>query len=89
MHMKTWLALIMISLGVSGCAGPRAFKELRHLRAEMGLLDQRVAQLERLSVQQPLPAKFLSEAPAQPTTATPAPKPSAVAWVKPLKKDIQ
>lgn len=42
----------LFALSLAGCAGPSAFQEIRRLRADVGLLDQRVTQLERGSVQE-------------------------------------
>jgi len=50
MRINGLLTLAMGSVLISGCAGPRYAREITRLKADVGLLDQRVNQLERSSL---------------------------------------
>jgi peptidoglycan hydrolase-like protein with peptidoglycan-binding domain len=85
----------MVMLGVSGCAAGKTSQELQRLQSQVGLLDQRVAQLERTGGTWPSSEAFPESAgePAPtmaviPKPATPASANVAVA-VKPSTRDIQ
>src|SRR3989338_7900945 len=90
--MRGWkMSLAATTLVVAaGCASQRSSQELARLRADVGLLDQRVGQLERTSVrdsslvtlQKPTPMPSESSAP------TPAAA-SDTAWTRPSKTQIQ
>jgi hypothetical protein len=68
------------AMSLAGCAGPSAFHEIRRLRADVGLLDQRVTQLERVSVQEAHTTAWPAEPlPASVPTAPAAAKPSTAA----------
>lgn len=71
--MRASLPLIVLTCGMflSGCAGPRYAQEINRLKANVGLLDQRLGQLERASIRVPKPAQVPTQpptAPAQPST---------------------
>lgn len=93
------IAAGLSAMSLTGCAGPSAFQELRRLRADVGLLDQRVTQLERASVQGPHTSAWPAEpqmprsAPTAPAaakpSATPSVKPAAAPLGKPSRKEIQ
>ena len=46
------LVMLMGIVGISGCASSRSAQQVDRLRADLALLDQRVTQLERASLQQ-------------------------------------
>jgi murein L,D-transpeptidase YcbB/YkuD len=78
-------------LVMSGCAGQRTAQEMNRLKADIGLLDQRVSQLERASLSQPSAGAWPIESQMQPAADTIAPqerKPASPS-VKPSKKEIQ
>lgn len=94
--MKTVIVLGSLAL-VSGCAGQQHAQTLKQLESDIGLLDQRVTQLERASLTGASSASWSNEA----TTASAAPavtpaitvqpqasSPSAPS-LKPTKKEIQ
>ncbi|MBI3088158.1 MAG: peptidoglycan-binding protein [Candidatus Omnitrophica bacterium] len=81
-------------VGLSGCAAQRTAQEMNQLKSDIGLLDQRVNQLERASLRQTTGA--WSGDPAAPTAVGgPATRPAAPAApkpapsVKPAKTEIQ
>jgi len=53
MQVGGLLTLVMGTVLISGCAGPRYAREITRLQADVGLLDQRVNQLERTSFRTP------------------------------------
>jgi len=78
-----------------GCAGIRSAQEVQRLKSDIGLLDQRVSQLERASLREPSQAQWPAEgqlpapvagvrAPAAAASAA-----SAASTVKPSKTEIQ
>ena len=91
-------ALIAMASLVSGCAGARTRQELARLQSQMGLLDERVIQLERSGVGGGFSAGAFSE-PAvsvgtMPDATTPAkkaaaPTASSAASLKPTTREIQ
>ena len=93
MRRRMLVLVIGTSLLASGCAGPRHSQELSRMKSDMGLLDQRVAQLERTSVQPPSGSVWPSDAAVQPLgSSMPSPtesRASAGIDVKPSKKQIQ
>ena len=99
MHAHHVMVVSLSAISLAGCAGPSAFQEIRRLRADVGLLDQRITQLERMSVKestsnswptgsQPQPFLTTVPTPAQPPTA-PVTKPPAALMAKHSKRDIQ
>jgi len=56
----------------SGCAGGRARQDMARLQSQVGLLDERVTQLERSSAHEPSMSPTSSNEPAMSTTATSA-----------------
>jgi len=89
MRRELLLVIVGAAAGVSGCAGPRYYEALQHLKADVGLLDQRVTQLERISVEQAVGVGRPSEPLPAPAAAALAPKHARAAWTRPPKKDIQ
>ena len=81
-------------LVAGGCAGARSAQEIDRLKADVGLLDQRVGQLERGSLKEPAQQAEWPAAESQPSAAvvvpvSPAQKPAGTASAKPSKKEIQ
>jgi murein L,D-transpeptidase YcbB/YkuD len=95
------MALVGLAIAAAGCAGSgRSRSELARLQSQVGLLDERVTQLERSSLGG-LPgaggASF-TELPAAPSPSTEAAKPSkasaasggaVAASLKPTTREIQ
>ena len=92
MSMKRVVLWSLMGINLAGCAGPSAFHEIRRLRSDVGLLDQRITQLERVSVQA-LPSTARppegKAGPASKPTAEPVTKPIAAPLAKGSKRDIQ
>jgi len=89
MRINGLLTLAMGSVLISGCAGPRYAREITRLQADVGLLDQRVNQLERASLrtsQSSWPSESWRQ-PSAPAARTPA-RPSTVS-AQPSTRDIQ
>jgi len=99
MDMKRVVLCSLVGIHLTGCAGPSAFHEIRRLRADVGLLDQRVTQLERMTGQASSATAWPSEGKAQPAStavqstvkpiAEPAARPLAAPLGKGSKQDIQ
>ena len=94
MRVPRFALLIAIAGLAGGCAGPQQSQMLHQLRSEMGVLDQRVSQLERAGFGEPsqpaaaaLPAEPAAQlqAPIAPPEAVSAPSP----MLKPTKREIQ
>lgn len=64
-----WVAVLV---GVSGCAGSRTRQELVRLQSQVGILDERLSQLERAGALPPAPVE-LSGADSGLTLSSPAP----------------
>ncbi len=64
-----WVAVLV---GVSGCAGSRTRQELTRLQSQVGILDERLSQLERAGALPPAPVE-LSGADSGLTLSSPAP----------------
>lgn len=89
------LAVLIATAGLAGgCAQQQHSQMLHQLRSDIGVLDQRVSQLERAGLGQPsqpaaaaLPAEPAAQpqAPIAPPEAAPAPAP----MLKPTKREIQ
>lgn len=89
------VALLIATAGLAGgCAGPQQSQLLNQLRSDLGVLDQRVSQLERAGLVEPsqpaaaaLPAEPAAQpqAPIAPPEAAPGPSP----MLKPTKREIQ
>lgn len=85
--------LVLLGAAVAGCGGQRYARQMNQLESNVGVLDQRIGQLERTALTPPAP----STPPAWPADAAltpPAPAaavaaPSAPATTKPSKKEIQ
>ena len=94
MRRPVLFGLIASVFLAGGCAGQRQAQELNQLKSDIGMLDQRLGQLERAGLRSSTsawpsdpsiqPAAVEPAAPAPRRTA-PAPAPS----VKPSKRDIQ
>jgi murein L,D-transpeptidase YcbB/YkuD len=93
-RMITVIAASAVVLG--GCAGQRSSQELNRLKADVGLLDQRVSQLERTSLRQssatspvgalaPVSVRAIPEAPAIQSSSRPTIKPSKTEIQRALK----
>jgi peptidoglycan hydrolase-like protein with peptidoglycan-binding domain len=94
------IALVGLALVAAGCAGGRSRNELARLQSQVGLLDERVTQLERSSLGG-LPGAGgtpFTEVPAEPAPSAEAAKPSksggaaggaAAASLKPTSREIQ
>jgi len=92
------LIVIMAALWLGGCAGGQANRELGRLQSHVGLLDDRVSQLERSSQES---SGSVSEAETEsagsaaatasaPTGAVaPAKAPESTASIKPTMREIQ
>ena len=85
----------MVVVSLSGCASGKTSQELKRLQSQVGLLDQRVGQLERASgtwqASKVLPEPAMELAPTMATGANPAtgtPK-GVTASVKPSTREIQ
>ena len=101
MHGRVMLASVAGMLALSGCASMQSAQELERLKSDVGLLDQRVGQLERASLRdsgpqasqgpvadaQTAPAMTPAAVPAMPAPA--AAKTAGPASVKPTKREIQ
>jgi len=96
MRIRVLVLLIAAAGLLSGCAGQRYTQQINRLKADVGLLDQRVSQLERTSLsppsatawpatepETPPSASTTAAAPAEPGKAAPAP------MLKPSKTEIQ
>lgn len=89
------LALLITTAGLAGgCAGGQHSQMLNQLRSDIGVLDQRVGQLERASLgqpSQPAAAALPAEPAAQPQApiAPPAAAPATAPMLKPTKREIQ
>lgn len=90
MRVNSLLGLVIGTIFMNGCAGPRYAQAINRLKADVGLLDQRISQLERASfkpTQQPWPAESWRR-PASPVTRTAtslSTQPSAKAVQRALK----
>ncbi|MDP3721933.1 MAG: peptidoglycan-binding domain-containing protein [Candidatus Omnitrophota bacterium] len=89
-----WLAGMAMLLG--GCAGGRYRQELTRLQSQVGLLDERLTQLERSPLSEgsaaapsDLGATTISSAPLQGRSAPETPRPSARSSEKPKTDEIQ
>lgn len=94
MRVRGGLLLLVATSLVSGCAGQQYSQQLNQLKSDVGLLDQRVGQLERSSLTPPSASAWPTEPQAQVSTATvpvptEPPKASSVPMLKPTKKEIQ
>ena len=95
MRIRVLVLLIAATGLLNGCAGQQYAQQMNRLRADVGLLDQRVSQLERASLSpQPATAWPATEPEAQPSSPTaraPAapPTPAPAPMLKPSKTEIQ
>ena len=95
MHTRMFL-MIAGALIVGGCAAQRQAQDLNQLRSEVGVLDQRVGQLERTSLRQSSSSEWTPES-QTPSVATPVPgltpstpgASSTTPSIKPTTRDIQ
>ena len=94
------LVLVAVASLLSGCAGSRARQELAQLQSQVGLLDERVTQLERSAIGGGLSGGSPSEPStdvgttagetASPQRSAPSTKPpSAQSSLKPSTREIQ
>jgi murein L,D-transpeptidase YcbB/YkuD len=86
MRAGSLLTLAVGAVLISGCAGPRYAREITRLKADVGLLDQRVNQLERNSLRTPQ-SSWPGESWRQPAARTPARPATALAQAS--TRDIQ
>lgn len=70
MRTMLWVGMVIGALSMSGCAGQSHAKAITRLQSDMGLLDQRVSQLERASLQPPSAALWPESQPTSAATAT-------------------
>ena len=95
MRGRNVMAVSVVGMLVAGgCAGARSAQEIERLKADVGLLDQRVNQLERGSLKEPAQQSEWSAEESQPSAAvvvpaSPTQKPAGAASAKPSKKEIQ
>ena len=93
MHRRTIVFGAALVMTASGCAGQRYHQELGRLKSDMGLMDQRVSQLEHSSVQTPTGSLWPSDGaiqPVSPSASLSSDFSSASASIsKPSKKHIQ
>ena len=93
MHPRTIVALAGLLAVTAGCAGARHSQELGRMKSDMGLLDQRVSQLERTGVTPPTGSLWPSDGaiqPVNPSASLSSDFSSAPASIsKPSKKQIQ
>ena len=92
--MKRAVHVVIVAMAagaVSGCAGQRYTQELKRLQSQVGMLDERVTQLERVGGSPPV-----AEAPAEPATEPAAihvkaaeGTPKGAASIKPSTREIQ
>ena len=89
MRVAGLLTVVMGTIFLSGCAGSRYAREITRLKSDVGILDQRVHQLERTGFhasQSSWPGESWGQ-PSTPAARTPA-RPAAVP-VQPSTRDIQ
>ena len=94
------MVLVAVASLVSGCAGVKTRQELSRLQSQVGLLDERVAQLERTGVGGGLSSESLSESMIETGTTvggtsvsshgpSPSKKFSTASSLKPSTREIQ
>ncbi|MBI3319144.1 MAG: peptidoglycan-binding protein [Candidatus Omnitrophica bacterium] len=103
MRRGSSLVVIVGLMMASGCASHRSAQEINRLKSDVGILDERVSQLERASLKEPstaalpsepqLPSAAVTEG-AVPLTVKPSKSSGQAAAkssssVKPSKKEIQ
>ena len=89
MRVAGLLTVVMGTIFLSGCAGSRYAREITRLKSDVGILDQRVNQLERTGFhasQSSWPGESWGQ-PSTPAARTPA-RPAAVP-AQPSTRDIQ
>lgn len=85
----------MVAVGLSGCAAGKTSQEVKRLQSQVGLLDQRVSQLERTggtwqaSEMVPEPAMEPGQTAAILPSSTAGTSKNVGAAVKPSTRDIQ
>lgn len=83
----------MVIIGLSGCAGGKTSQEVKRLQSQVGLLDQRVALLERTGgtwqASEMMPEPAMEPAPTGAIIPQPVAKQSKDAAGKPSTRDIQ
>ena len=93
MRTHVFMALGMTGMLLGGCAGPQRYtQQINALKSDVGVLDQRVSQLERAGLKEP----SASEWPANTQTSAAVTTPETAAAhhkgdvsAKPSKRDIQ
>ena len=88
MQGKRMVVLGLITVIAAGCAGQRHAQEHNQLKSDLGLLDQRVGQLERTSLKSFSQAASPMEAMGEPSGTAAGVSSTGVA-LKPSKKEIQ
>ena len=92
------VGVLLMAMGISGCAGTRSAHTVNRLQATLDLLDQRVTQLEQASVRDVTRQPGLGEPSEVLTSPTIAPvdlntasgsKAAARSSIKPSTKEIQ
>ena len=97
MRARHFVGLLAILVLASGCAGARTRQDLARLQSQVGLLDERIAQLERASIGSGFTGAAFEPAETGTTiqgtaAATPAPSQknrSAGSSLKPTTREIQ
>lgn len=96
MSRRGYVVVLASVLGVSGCAGQQSAQQIHQLKSDVGLLDQRVTQLERASLKGasttawPAEPSVQSVQPAAPAPIPPpAAKPPKAPAARPSKTEIQ
>lgn len=85
MQRPALVGVLVSAFLVGGCAGPQA-RQLNQLKSDIGLLDQRVSQLERAGLRS---SDWPSDPSVQPAAAGPAAPARPSPSVKPSKREIQ
>jgi peptidoglycan hydrolase-like protein with peptidoglycan-binding domain len=87
----SFLVLGMVFLG--GCASGQQAQEISRLKSDIGLLDQRLSQIERSSLKEQPDTTWPTDVPATvssvTTVAEPQPVKTASSYVQPSKREIQ
>jgi len=86
MRRPALVGFLVSAFLIGGCAGPQT-RQVNQLKSDIGLLDQRVSQLERASLGSS--AAWPSDPSVQPAAVGPAAPARPAPSVKPSKREIQ
>ena len=89
MSVRRAIVLIIGAIAAGGCAGGRTTQDVGRLKSDVGLLEERVSQLERASLSQAANVTWPTEPAAQPETMGTTPSAMATVAAKPSKTEIQ